>query len=56
MEDAIIELFEDLIKQWKMCEETVINDRGTLEDYELLENEEAEFREKLKNILVQLRD
>ena len=39
MEKELSNLFEDVIKLWKIAEETVINDRGTLDDYDLLEEE-----------------
>lgn len=54
MEKEISNLFEDMIKLWKMAEETVINDRGTLDDYDLLEEEETKLRQRLDNILNKL--
>lgn len=56
MVDEIKKLFEELIERWELAEETVINDRGTLEDYDLLEEEEKIFRNKLNYILLNLRD
>lgn len=53
--EELKELFEELIERWELAEETVINDRGTLEDYNFLEEEEKIFRNKLENILLNLR-
>lgn len=55
MIDEIKELFNELVERWELAEETVINDRGTLEDYNLLEEEEKMYRKKLENILLNLR-
>ena len=54
MEKEISNLFEDVIKLWRMAEETVINDRGTLDDYDLLEEEETRLRQRLDTILNKL--
>lgn len=54
MKKEISNLFEDMIKLWKMTEETVINDRGTSDDYDLLEEEETRLRQRLDNILNKL--
>jgi len=54
LKKEILDLFEDVIKLWKMAEETVINDRGTLDDYNLLEEEEIQLRQRLNNILNKL--
>lgn len=55
MIEELKELFEELIERWELAEETVINDRGNLEDYDLLEEEEKIFRNKLETILSNLR-
>ena len=54
MEKKIYNLFEDMIKLWRMAEETVINDRGTSDDYDLLEEEETRLRQRLDTILNKL--
>ena len=54
MEKELSNLFEDVIKLWKIAEETVINDRGTLDDYDLIEEEETKLRQRLDNILNKL--
>ena len=50
MKKEILNLFEDIIKLWRNAEETVINDRGTLDDYDLLDEEEFRLRQKLDTI------
>mgnify|MGYP006998455261 CR=1 FL=1 len=50
MEKELSNLFEDVIKLWKIAEETVINDRGTLDDYDLLEKSIEKISKVLYNI------
>lgn len=45
------ELFLKLLNKYEVAEETIINDRGTLDDYDLLEQEIKEFKDKLYRLL-----
>lgn len=45
------ELFLELLNKYEMTEETVINDRGELEDYILLSEEIKEYKERFYELL-----
>lgn len=51
LKEEIFNLFKEVLERWINAEETVINDRGDISDYEELENDEREYLNKINKLL-----
>lgn len=51
MKEEIFNLFKEVLERWINAEETVINDRGDISDYEELENDEREYLNRINKLL-----
>lgn len=51
MKEELTQLFDELLKEYEDAQYTVINDRGSLEDYYWLEETIEEYRNRFENII-----
>lgn len=54
LKKEILGLFYSLLDKWRDAEETVIDDRGNLEDYKDLDRIELEYKESINVLLNKL--
>ncbi|MDU2670410.1 MAG: hypothetical protein E7C49_00215 [Clostridium sp.] len=55
MKEEIFNLFKEVLEKWINAEETVINDRGDISDYEELENDEHEYINRINKLLDEIK-
>ena len=51
MKNEILNLFMELLKEWEIAEEVVINDRGSIDDYDILDIRKKEYINKINELL-----
>ena len=51
MKNEILNLFMELLKEWEIAEEVVINDRGSIDDYNILDIRKKEYINKINELL-----
>lgn len=51
MKEELRKLFEEILNDYESSEETVINDRGSLEDYNWLEQRIQEYKDRFEKII-----
>ena len=51
MKNEILNLFMELLKEWEIAEEVVINDRGNIDDYDILDIRKKEYINKINELL-----
>ena len=55
MKNEILNLFMELLKEWEIAEEVVINDRGSIDDYDILDIRKKEYINKINELLSKIR-
>ena len=51
MKNEILNLFMELLKEREIAEEVVINDRGSIDDYDILDIRKKEYINKINELL-----
>ena len=51
MKNEILNLFMELLKEWEIAEDVVINDRGSIDDYDILDIRKKEYINKINELL-----
>ena len=51
MKTEILNLFMELLEEWEIAEEVVINDRGSIDDYDILDIRKKEYIKKINELL-----
>ena len=51
MKTEILNLFMELLEEWEIAEEVVINDRGSIDDYDILDIRKKEYINKINELL-----
>lgn len=54
MKEELRKLFEEILNDYEMSEETVIDERGYLDDYKWLEERIQEYRDRFSEIIKDL--
>lgn len=49
--ESLLKVFEELLEEWHHSEMTVINDRGSSSDQDVLKKDEDEYRRRFKEAL-----
>lgn len=51
MKEDILNLFLELLEEWEDAEEVIIDDRGSLNDYDELKRKKEEYLNKINKLL-----